>query len=102
MCLPQALNYKSDFRGLGNKFPLDVFVPGGAYLPLRSAGITARAPRPAALRVSPPQPVCLDWVLVSDKRRHPPICTKQGSDNPADMMKLLVELWEGLYEGSLR
>lgn len=101
MRLPRALNYKLDFRGLGNKFLLDGFLPGGAYLSPRSAEIMA--PRPAALRLSPREPAFLDWVLASDKRQHLPIHAKQASDNPTDTMKLLVGLWEGkgLYEGSL-
>ena len=103
MCLPQALYCKPDFRGLGNKLLLDVFLPGGAYLSPWLAEIMAHAPRPAALRFSPPEPVFLDWVLVSDKRQHLPIYAKRASDNPTDMMKLLVGLWEGkgFYEGSL-
>lgn len=101
MRLPRALNYKLDFRGLGNKFLRDVFLPGGAYLLPRSAEIMA--PCPAALHFSPPEHGFLDGVLLSDKRQHLPIYAKQASDNPTDVMKLLVGLWKGkgLSEGSL-
>lgn len=103
MRLPRALYCKPDFRGLGNKFLLDIFLPSGAYFSPRLAEIMAQAPCPAALRFSPPEPLLLDWALVSDKRQHLPISAKQASDNPTDVMKLLVGLWEGkgLYECSL-
>lgn len=104
MCLPRALNYKPDFRVLGNKFLCGVFLPGGACLSPRSAGIVARTHHvPRLCGFSAPEPVFLGWVVVSDKRQHLPTHAKQGSDNPIDLMKLLVGLWErkGLYEGSL-
>lgn len=99
MCLPRALNYKPHFRGLSNKFLLDVSVPSSIDL---SQG-SLHTPHPTGLCLFPPEPVILDWVLVSDKRQHLPACAKQGSDNPSDRMKLLAGLRERkvLYEGSL-
>lgn len=57
MHLPQALYCKLGFRGLGNQFLPNVFLPSGAYLSPWLAEITAH---PAALHFSPLQPVFLD------------------------------------------
>ena len=66
MRLPRAHYCKPDFIGLGNRF-LDVFLPGGATS-CRSRQKSWHAPRPAALRFPPPEPLVLDGVRVSDKR----------------------------------
>lgn len=60
MRLPRALYCKPDFRGLGNQFLPDVFLPGGAYLSPRLAEIMAHSSRPTALHFSPLQPVFSD------------------------------------------